>query len=291
MSQQKFPLVRQIDVSDFDEIAGLLVQGFPYRTKTYYIDSLRALRDHETPKGYPRFGLMIESDGRARGVLLLIYSTIGSSERSCVRCNVSNWYVEPQFRFAASWLVSVAFRRHLAATFINTTPAPHTWPIIEAQGFRRFTSGSFIAFSAVSLNYGLAKITEFRDPKAFKERLPPHELRLLSDHYDYGCITLACEIRYRTYAFVFKRRWIKSYLPAAQLIYCSDEQALVQARGPIGRYLLMRGMPFLLIGSQGPLPLPGRYFDNVRPMYYRGDEKPRTYGDLAYSELALFDDI
>ena len=35
-------------------------------------------------------------------------------------------------------------------TYINISPAPPTWPVVEAQGFRRFSEGQFFAVPALS---------------------------------------------------------------------------------------------------------------------------------------------
>ena len=58
--------------------------------------------------------------------------------------------------------------------------------------------------------------------------------------------------------------------------------------GPIGRYLALRGRPFVIIDANGPIPgLIGKYFDDTMPKYFRGPARPRL-GDLAYTEAALF---
>jgi hypothetical protein len=41
-------------------------------------------------------------------------------------------------------LVSRALR-HKDVTYVNVSPAPHTRPIIEAQGFARYCDGIFVA--------------------------------------------------------------------------------------------------------------------------------------------------
>ena len=67
------------------------------------------------------------------------------------RCNLSSWYVDPAFRTYAPMLVSQALR-HKEVTYTNVSAAPHTWPIIEAQGFRRYSNGIFVALPALSFS-------------------------------------------------------------------------------------------------------------------------------------------
>jgi hypothetical protein len=74
--------------------------------------------------------------------------------------------------------------------------------------------------------------------------------------------------------------------PAAQLIYCPCTD-LVRLAGPVGKYLALHGMPFMVVPANGPIPgLLGKYFGG-KPMYYRGPDRPRV-GDLAYTEVAMF---
>ncbi len=58
--------------------------------------------------------------------------------------------------------------------------------------------------------------------------------------------------------------------------------------GRFGRYLALRGRPFLVLDASDPIAgLTGRYFDGTMPKFFRGPVRPRL-GDLAYTETALF---
>jgi len=221
------------------------------------------------------------------GVLLLVCSQAGRGSPPSIRCNVSSWYTEPAFRNLAPLLVSWAMK-HKPATFINVSPAPHTWPIIEAQGFSRFCTGTFVAVPALMPRIGTARISEFRGSGDCSKYLAAGDIALLSDHRDYGCLCLVCETPDGAFPMILRRTKIwRGLLPAAQLIYCPSLDLLMNASGPLGRYLLGKGLPLLLIGATGPLPLPGRYSHGKWPMYYRGEDKPWP-GDMAYTERALF---
>jgi hypothetical protein len=63
---------------------------------------------------------------------------------------------------------------------------------------------------------------------------------------------------------------------------------VMRLSGLIGRYLALRGMPVLLIGTNHSIAgVPGKYYEGRTPMYYKGPDRPRL-GDLAYTEAALF---
>src|SRR5208282_4705629 len=113
---------RQIEVCDLDSIASLLVRGFPGGARDFWSSALERLQNRPVPEGFPRFGYMLESEGAAVGVLLLICTGASRGSPAAIRCNVSSWYVEPAFRNIAPLLVSRAMK-HKPATFINVSPA------------------------------------------------------------------------------------------------------------------------------------------------------------------------
>ena len=135
---------RQIGEADIAIVAALLKQGFPNRTRQFWRDALRRLAHREPPPGFPKYGFLLERGEVPVGAILMIYSTLLQGDRVATRCNLSSWYVAPEYRAYASLLVSHALS-HKDVTYLNVSAAPHTWPIIEAQGFSRYCDGIFIA--------------------------------------------------------------------------------------------------------------------------------------------------
>jgi hypothetical protein len=178
--------------------------------------------------------------------------------------------------------------RHKDATYVNVSPAPHTRPIIEAQGFVRYCEGSFIAVPL--LNWPLrgerAKLVHaHQQPKVAYD---PYERELLLQHGAFGCISFWCVTSKGAYPFVFRPRYIRSAVPCAQLIYCRNIEDFVRFSGAIGWFLAMRGKLLVIIDADGPLPGLIGTFRASRPRYFRGPHRPWP-GDLAYSEIAIFD--
>src|SRR5512135_135254 len=128
------PRFREIQDGDVDAIADLLTRGFAHRGREYWMVGLRRQGARPLPEGTPRYGYLMESDGKPVGCLLLIYSTrvIDGEVTTC--CNVSSWYVDPEFRNYAALFASMTQKRR-DVTYFNVTPAVPTWPILEAQGF------------------------------------------------------------------------------------------------------------------------------------------------------------
>src|SRR5262249_40910089 len=141
--------------------------------------------------------------------------------QTVTRCNLSSWYVDPAYRAYGSLLVSQALR-HKDVTYLNVSAAPHTWPIIEAQGFSRYCDGIFVAMPALQglFRSGGVKIVDpAREPSV---AFDPADRDILRQHVEHGCIGLWCETAGRAYPFVFRPRLVKGLVPSAQMIYCRD---------------------------------------------------------------------
>src|SRR5437773_1732111 len=197
---------RQIGESDISGVADLLARGFPC-SKTYWPRALDRLSQHRPPEGLPKYGYLIEANGVVVGVVLLIFATVPTADRSTTRCNISSWYVEPAFRSHASLLIAQAVR-HKNVTYVNVSPAPHTLPIIKAQGFSCFSSGQFVTVAALAPERdGPVRVVPAEHFPATAGA--PGERALLATHTGYGCISLWCVTEQGTYPFVFRPRLVK----------------------------------------------------------------------------------
>ena len=250
MSKSAGPRVamRNITAADLPGLAALLRSGFPRRTLSYWVEGLRHLGALTPPDGMPQFGHLLAAAGQPVGVLLMISSTPADAPPGAVRCNVSSWYVRPEFRAYAP-LLSLRAIENKAATYINVWPAAHTLP-------------AFIS---------------------------PAQLRLLAEHQDFGCLCLWCETADGGCPFIFRWRLARKLrVPCAMLIYAESLDHLEDFAGPLGRFLLARGMPVMLAGAHRPLRgVPGRYFPEKLHIYYKGTLPPRG-SDLSYTEAAVF---
>ncbi len=276
---------RQIAEADIAAVAALLARGFPNRSRQFWQHAFAQLTRHEPPPGLPKFGYLMESDGVPVGAILLICATIRTGEKASTRCNLSSWYVEPRFRAYAPLLVSHALR-HKDVTYLNVSPAPHTRPTIEAQGFSRYCDGIFVALAMLNGPFGSGvEVSDVRRPPPIG--VDPFEQEVLLEHAAHGCISLWCASAGRAYPFVFRPRLVKAVVPCAQLIYCRDVGDLVRFAGPLGRYLARRGRPLVIVDANGPIAgLIGVFRRDRMPKYFKGPQRPRL-GDLAYTEYAM----
>jgi hypothetical protein len=277
---------REIGAADLDGIVDLLNVGFPARGRDHWVNAIERLSQHPTPAGYPKYGFLLERKGLPVGVSLHIYSSVPVNGEERIRCNLSSWYVEPAYRSYASALASDGLKRR-DVTFFNATPAPHTLPILEAQGYKRYCNGWFAACPSVSSPLAGANIVMATPETCLEANLQPFEKDLLLSHASYGCTSLICTMGDQAFPFVFMPRQKFGLLRFAYLVYCSDVADFTRFAGLIGRFLIKAGFPFVIVDSNGPIKgLVGKYLD-ARPKYFKGPRAPRL-GDLAYSEVAMF---
>ncbi len=286
---------RPIEERDLDAVVALLTKGFPDRTEAYWRRGLARHAARPLPEGCPAYGVMLDSGGRPVGVLLTLFDAHPREGGAALRCNLSSWYVEPEFRAQAAMLDASAQRRR-DVTYLNVTPAPHTEALQEARGFTRYCRGQMLVVPALSPGRrGLrVRVASAEDPL---DDVPPTERRLVRDHLSYGCIGLVATEGGTSQPLVFLKRrigWSRREIgsgpvPCLQLVFCRDVAALPRLAGPVGRRLLVHcGIPWMVIDAAGPMRgFVGRYFDSRAPKYCRGPV-PARLGDLAYTELVIF---
>jgi hypothetical protein len=277
---------RPIEDSDIDAVVDCLRRGFPYRLRTYWVRALQRMSRRAPIEDFPRYGYLLECSGRVVGVLLVIYSRAGEGGEA-IRCNLSSWCVDQEFRGYAVVLHAVAVKRK-EVTYINVSPAVHTRRAIEAVRFKRFCDGQIIFAPILSAWRPGVRVVAFAPDAPEAALLPENEREILAEHAELGCRALICVKDGVAHPFVLqRRRAFHRLIPCQQLIYCRGMDEFVFFAGPIGRYLMWRAWPLFLADANGPAPgLVGRYFAEYGPKYFKGPLQPRL-GDLAYTELTI----
>jgi hypothetical protein len=273
---------RQIEEGDLEALAALFHQGFAPSRREFWDYGLARMRTLPMIEGVPRFGYVLESaEGLVGGLL-----TISSRRGEQIISNVSAWYVRESYRAYSNFLVSVATRlKHV--TYLNASPAPHTWRTLTLTGWKFYDPGRSIAFP--SLGWSRGRVSE-----AIPDDLP--ERKLLEDHRALGCICLVGTTDGVASPFVFKRCWwSRLNLPMMQLIYCRESEDFEKYGAALGRHFLMRKLDhrfrkrvafgFLLDGKVKGMPC--YYQENKQPRFYKGPRPPRP-NDLAYTEKVIF---
>ena len=266
---------RQIVDSDIPAVAELLLHGLPGRSRDFWLCGLRRMSSTTLPLGIPRYGFVLDNDGELVGVTVMIHSVVDGH----IRCHLSSWYVAPPFRAMAALMVRTALKRR-DVTYVNISPNPKTWSIIEAQDFKAYALGQSLSIPAFG-----------RPRRCLVRAAGTGDEPVLTDHAALNCISLVVEADGGSHPFVFlaeKRKLGYVRLKTAQLIYCRDIASFVRFAGPIGRYLLRSNIMVVVHDANGPeRGLVGHFSTSSGPRYFRGPNPPRL-GDLAYSEWVVF---
>jgi hypothetical protein len=198
--------------------------------------------------------------------------------------------VKPAFRGYAPMLTKVA-QRPKNVTYVNISPAPWTWPTVEAQGFRAYCRGLFFSFPALSRRAkGMRVEIVPRDAKEV-DGLTQADVAILTRHAAYGCLGIVCHAADgRGFPFVLQPMRIKGRITslAMQLMYCRDVADYVACAGAIGRFLLRRRTITVTVDANGRMnDLVGFRIDRQRRKYFKGPQCPRL-ADLSDTELVIY---
>lgn len=278
--------IREIVPDDLPGIAALLTKGFPFRSNAYWLRGLERHARRARPAGYPTFGYCLDRGGMPVGVILLLFSEVREGAETVVRCNVSSWYLEPEFRTYGSALVRAA-TKDKRVTYCNITPAPHTWATVEAQGFSVYCKGQMYGALALSRPAANASTELFSEER--RDGLATYETDLLREHAAFGCLSVVVRDGETSHPFVFQKHRVKGIVPVYRLIYCRDIAGLAKFAGNVGRFLARRGGLLVRFDANARVPgIAGWYSEKRGRKYAKGPRPPRL-GDLAFTEAALFD--
>jgi hypothetical protein len=262
---------RPIAQSDLEGLADLLTRGFPRSRREYWLNGFARWKNLPPVEGVPRYGYVLDGGFGPVGVILLI----SSQRNGQIISNLSSWYVEPQWRAHSTMLISLATKlKHV--TYLNASPAPHTWRTLQAQGFIPYNFGR----SAVFALPGRGTVST-----AIPDDLP--EAQLLRDHRDMGWISLVVEKDGIASPFAFKpRRLDKPPAPVMDVMFCRGPEDFRRCAPALARYFLPRGsLGFLIDGDMEAML--SHYVEGKEPRYFKGPHRP-VLGDLAYTEKVIF---
>lgn len=287
-SKRSDVLYRLITDDVIGQVVDCLQRGFPERPRSYWVEAFERMSRRAAIEDYPRYGYALAAKGQIVGVLLLIFSRREGEAEGGVRCNLSSWCVDKEYRSHALLLHMMAVK-HKEATYLNISPAEHTRGTIEALGFRRFTNGQMFLAPILSTPQRSVRVSAFTADGPDSALLCQSERQILADHAALGCRALVCVKDGAAYPFVFQDRVVfRRLIPCPHLIYCRSIDEFVRFASPIGRHLLFRTGPFCVIDATGPMEgLVGRYFPERVPKYFKGPVPPHV-GDLSYTELVIF---
>lgn len=283
-------ICREIQERDLDTVAAHQARAFSSRSRDYWLRGLRRQQARIIPQGYPRFGYVLEHDGRIVGGVLVFYADTTVNGQPKIVCNVGGWNVDPEFRGHAPRLLWAALSDR-NVIYTDVTPAVSTYTIVERLGFRRYCNGLFVSFPLLQRSRPKMDIEIISPDASGVSGLTATESELLIDHARYDCLSVVCRTPQGAEPFIllpFRMKQGKYALPAMQLVYCRNIESYRRCAGAIGRALLRRGKPVVLLDANAPVDgLIGFYTEKRGRKYFRGPQAP-SLTNLTNTELVLF---
>ncbi len=128
--------VRPAHKEDVDAIILLLRDGLDSRLS---VEEWRRLFEYPGVQGQPNLGFVLEAGNRLVGFLGAVYSSRRVEGRVEGFCNLSSWYVIPEFRTSGMALLRAALRQR-DYTFTAFQPSQLNAQVLKLCGFRQVDS-------------------------------------------------------------------------------------------------------------------------------------------------------
>lgn len=237
--------LQSVEDDSLHEAVALLSRGFPERTPGFWQTGLERLAAHRRKTNGRPIGQMMMVDGKPVGVILTIESghRNGAQQRAVV--NLSSWYIEEEHRWLAARMLSRVVADE-SVTYTDLSPSLETTRLNERLGFHTATQGVVLFFLPWN-----ALTRRARGEVIPYERLPEGALAdddavLLGHHSELGCIAGALRTAEGYHPLLFHKVRRKG-LPVARAVLAPSRQFIIDNLGPIARFLLERGVPFLAL--------------------------------------------
>lgn len=277
--------LQPIEDGCLDDASALLKRGFPERTPAFWDEGLARVTAHHKATNAGPIGQLLMVGDTAVGVILTIVSRRGSGAAHREVVNLSSWYVDPKHRWLAARMLGNVTAR-ASATYTDLTPSPESIRINESLGFAVASRGHrlFVLPLVALRRGGQGRVIPFERLAA--GALPPEEHATLARHRELGCIAAALDTGARLHPLLFQRVRRRG-LPVARLLLVEERRLIADNIGAIARFLLRRGLPFLLVHADAHERMPGGIvWNRTSPIQVRGEwERGRI--DCTFSELVF----
>jgi acetoacetyl-CoA synthetase len=274
----------------------LLDDGF--RNSAVTVADWRKLFEYRWLARKPNLGFVALDRNTIVGFVGAIYADRTIDDRTVRVCNLTSWYVRPEYRGLGGYLLASALRDD-AITYTAFTPILLTRHALAKLGFERIVASKRVFPPLLHLDSAFVKAPRITfDPVEIRAILRGEQLRIFEDHLQSGCVQAAIVDGADACYIVSKRRVrrgrlhprlpITMSIPYSELLYCSNPQLLVRHLERIKLALLWREKTLALMVDDNMLAAErprGLTFES-RTMFRSRDVKGHEL-DKLYSELVL----
>lgn len=279
--------VRPVEERDIPALIAMLREEFAGEIPA---QAYRRLFDYRWEEEIPDRGFILDAGGSPVGYLGTIYSERGSGDSRIRVCNLTSWYVRPEYRgprFGLALLLAVMQRQDQVVTSLSPNQA--SGPIYRRFGFETLSTGFTVFHPRIALEGGRG-IRVVSRPDALAALLDGEPARLVRDHLPYGCSAVGVAGGGEKGMVIAKRRMTSGRyrLPLTEILHVTNPSLVRAALGPVCRTLLLRDRVVAvaadetIFGSETP---PGWRRERLRLFLGTGVAPEQL--DSLYSEMVL----
>lgn len=291
------PHIRPAGPEDVDPLRRFLYQAF--LKNGVPAAAWRQLFDYRWVDAKPDLGFVLADGDEIHGFLGTVYAERRSGTRTSLVCNLTSWYVRPEYRGWGTALLAAAIQDE-ATTYTSFTPGPLSRQVFKTLRFTRLDQSKIFMLPLLHADTlgGPRPVLSF-DPDSVRSLLDDAQRRIFDDHAPYDCLQLVVSAGSERAYIVVKRRAISlarlhrlvpaaAKLPYSEVLYCSAPRLL-------GRHL--ERVKLAILRRQGTLALAAdeRLFGEMRlrgvrrtdHTFYRSPLLAPAEVDKLYSELVL----
>jgi acetoacetyl-CoA synthetase len=210
------PDIRPATPADIEPLCRFLHQAFT----SVPLPTWRRLFDYPWLDEKPDLGHLLTVGNEIVGFLGAIYASRKIRGKAGIVCNLTSWYMLPQYRGRGVELLDAAIRKE-HVTFTALTPAPAVISMLEAMGFARLNQRRIELPPLLHVDTLRERgLSISFDPERVRRSLDDQERLIFDDHAPYDCLLLSATVGSEHAFLVVKRRAAKT--PFSEILYCSN---------------------------------------------------------------------
>jgi acetoacetyl-CoA synthetase len=278
------PDIRPVRATDIEPLCAFLHRGFSTRIP---VAAWRLLFDYKWLEEKPNLGFLLVAGGEIRGFVGMLYARRLIQGKTALVCNLSSFYVQPDYR-GWSFALLVHALRDETVCYTSLTPSRTVAQMCEAMGFSYIDRNKIILpplLNLITLRGPSPRIIS--DPEQVRALLDGEQRRIFDDHAPYDCLQLVLQSESKSAYLVVKRRTMER-LPVSDLLYCSAPSLLAQHLERVKLAVIRRQRSVALTAEAGIFGAPRPLGVVIRrPKLFRSSVFHAHELDKLYSELIL----
>jgi acetoacetyl-CoA synthetase len=246
----------------------------------------------------PDLGFVLVDGEDTVGFLGTVYARRQTAKGTSVVCNLTSWYIRPEYRGWGTALLAAALRDE-SITYTALTPGPASRKVFKALRFAPLAERRIVMpplLHAETLR-GPRPAISF-DPRTVRGALDERQRRVFDDHAPHDCLQLVLQAGSEQAYIVVKRRAMSLQrllrslptdvkFPYSEVLHCSLPPLLTRYLVHIKRSILCRQRTLALVADERLFPVRPRGILKRDYALYRSSLLGTGDVDKLYSEIVL----